>query len=151
MTGSLRSPLTPAHRDTLHAVIGRILPGTSGPGAARTDAAAAVERALLARVFSPLRPAFEAMLDCLQAQSVERWGAEFSACGAEQQDDLLVGLEHDANPAMRFLLRALIAFSLEGLLGDPSHGGNRAFLGWSAAGLQAVDVRSGFCRQVQES
>jgi hypothetical protein len=143
--------LSPARRDTLHAVVGRILPGTSGPGATRTDAASAVERALLARVFSPLRPAFDAMLDHLQAQSVERCGAEFSACGAAQQDDLLAGLAHDANPAMRFLLRALIAFSLEGLLGDPVHGGNRAFLGWSAVGLQAVDVRSGFCRRGRES
>jgi len=106
---------------------------------------------MLARVFSPLRPGFEAMLDYLQAQSVERCGAEFSACGAGQQDDLLVGLEHHASPVMRLLFRALIAFSLEGLLGDPIHGGNRTFLGWSAVGLQAVDVRSGFCRRVLES
>jgi hypothetical protein len=144
-------PFTPERRRTLQAVVGRILPGTDGPGAATTDVAVSVERAMLQPVFAPLRQGVEAMLDHLQAQSAERGAAELSACAPGEQDDLLGALAQDPNPAMRFLFRSLIAFSLEGLLGDPIHGGNRDFLGWQALGLRASDVRSGFCRRAQES
>jgi hypothetical protein len=92
----------------------------------------------------------EAMLDQLQAHSEQRYGAEFSSCSADQQDMLVGAIEQDENPAMRFLFRSLIALSLEGLLGDPAHGGNRDFLGWEFIGRRPGDVRAGFCRAAQE-
>ena len=131
-------------------MVDRILPGTDGPGARTTAVAVSVERAMLHRTFRGLRPGIESMLDRLHAQARQLHGTEFSACAPAEQDDLLRDLERDPNPGVRFLFRALIGFSLEGLLGDPIHGGNRDFIGWSAIGLRATDLRAGLCRGARE-
>jgi len=141
---------TPERRRTLEAVVDRILPGSEGPGAAKTAVAVSVERAMLHRALRGLRPGIEAILDRLHAQAGQLHGTEFSACAPAEQDDLLRDLERDPNPGMRFLFRALVGFSLEGLLGDPIHGGNRDFLGWDAIGLRPADARSGLCRGARE-
>jgi hypothetical protein len=128
----------------------RILPGSDGPGAARTGVAVSFERAMLHRALRGLRPGIEAILDRLQSQAGQLHDREFSSCAPGEQDDLLRSLEQDANPGIRFLFRAIIAFSLEGLLGDPIHGGNRDALGWEAIGLRSADVRAGLCREARK-
>ncbi len=138
--------LTTERSQTLRAVAGRVLPGVEGPGAVATDAAAGFEQALRHPFMRGLRPGVEALLDRLRAGAAQLHGRDFAACSAEQQDDLLRALERDPNPWTRWLFRSLIAFTLEGLLGDPSHCGNRDFKGWQSAGLDAADVRSGLCR-----
>ena len=141
---------TPERRKTLEAVVDRILPGTDGPGARKTAVAVSVERAMLHHALRGLRPGIEAFLDGLHARASELHGTGFAACAPAEQDDLLRDLERDPNPGMRFLFRSLIGFSLEGLLSDPIHGGNRDFLGWHSIGLRAADVRSGLCRGARE-
>lgn len=137
---------TDERRRTLHAVVARILPGTDGPGAARTGAAVGFERALQHPSLRGLRPAIESLLDRLQARAREVHACDFHACGEREQDALLDALAQDPNPWSRLLFRMVIAFSLEGLLGDPIHGGNRDFEGWKALGLAPEAVRAGLCR-----
>ncbi len=149
-TSSAPNLLTPERRRTLQAVVGRILPGTDGPGAAQTAVAVAFERAMLHRSLRGLRVGIEQVLDRLRAQAAQLYANEFSACPAAEQDELLRGLERDPNPWTRFLFRCVIGLSLEGLLCDPVHGGNRGFRGWQAIGLRPVDVRSGLCRGPRE-
>ena len=146
MNESSAPGLTPEHKRTLQALVARILPGTDGPGATRTDAAVGVERAVVHRAMRGMRPGVEALLDRLDAAAEEWHGTAFSLCGSREQDELLSALERDASSGAPFLFRIVIGLSLEGLLGDPAHGGNRDFLGWSAIGLRAEDVRSGLCR-----
>ena len=150
MSDSSLLAFTPERRRTLEAVVARILPGTDGPGAVQTAVAVSVERAMQHRALRGLRPGIEAVLDRLHAQAGQRHGTAFSACAPGEQDALLRDLECDPHPGMRFLFRALIGFSLEGLLGDPVHGGNRDCLGWHAIGLRPADARSGRCRATQE-
>jgi hypothetical protein len=149
MERAVQPALDAARSETLRAAVERILPGTHGPGAVRTAAAAGFERALLDPYYRGLRRGVEALLDQLQAQARERHGLDFTACDAEQRDELLRGVEHDPNPAMRWVFRILIGLSLEGLLGDPQHGGNRDASGWEFIGVRADDIRSGFCRRLQ--
>jgi hypothetical protein len=144
------STLTPERRRTLHAVVDRILPGTDGPGAADAGVAAAVEGAMAHRAMLRLGGAIEQLLDRLDAEAVAAHATSFAACAPEMRDALLQKLEAEPNPWTQFLFRYLIAFSLEGLLGDPAHGGNRDGLGWTAVGLHADDVRSGMCRASRE-
>lgn len=146
MATAQQPALQPQRRDTLRAVVERILPGTDGPGAAQTAAAAGVERALQHPALSGLRPGIEAFLDRLQAQAGQLHSKEFQACAADEQDELLRAFERDPGSWTGFVFRALIGLSLEGLLGDPIHGGNRDFKGWEAVGLKAEDVRAGLCR-----
>jgi hypothetical protein len=146
MTAEPLFVFTPERQRTLAAVVERILPGTDGPGARETAVATALERALQHRFFLALRGAFEQWLDLLDAQARQRDAKAFAACGAGDQDELLRAIEQGPNPWTRVLFRSLIALSLEGLLGDPIHGGNTDFRGWAAIGLQPDDVRSGLCR-----
>jgi Gluconate 2-dehydrogenase subunit 3 len=150
MNSSSSPAFTPQRRRTLQAVLGRILPGTYGPGAARTAVAVAFEGAMMHPSLRGLRPGIEMLLDQVEAQALQLNGMEFSECTPAQQDELLRALEQHPNPGVRFLFRSVIGFSLEGLLGDPIHGGNRDFLGWEAIGLRAADMRSGLCRGAQE-
>jgi hypothetical protein len=145
MTMSAPRVLTPERSQTLEAVVDRILPGTDGPGAAATAVAAAFERAMLHRSLRGVRHGIEQLLDRLQAQAGELYAREFSQCDPGAQDEMLRALEQDPNPWTRFVFRSLIGLSLEGLLGDPVHGGNRDGGGWQAIGLRAADVRSGLC------
>jgi len=150
MSVSSQPGFTPERRSTLQAVVERILPGVDGPGAAQTDAAVGFESAMLHPCYRGLRSGVERVLDRLQSQAGQLYGKEFSACAPGEQDELLRALAEDPNPWMRLLFRSLVGFSLEGLLGDPVHGGNRDFLGWQAIGLQAEHVRSGLCRGERE-
>jgi hypothetical protein len=137
--------LTAPRSKTLAAVAARILPSDGGPGAAETAAATCCERALQHPSFAGLRPPLESVLDWLQAQAESRHATEFAACAPGAQDELLRALEQNPNPFMRFLFRWLVELGIEGFLCDPVHGGNRDFLGWSAVGLRAEDLRSGLC------
>lgn len=138
--------MTPEQRQTLRALVERILPGAEGPGAAEAGVIVAVERAMEHRVLRGLRRGIVQLLDGLEMQAQEHCGQTFAGCGAETQDELMRGVERDANHWMRFIMRTLVGLSVEGLLGDPLHGGNRDGRGWSALALDAADVRSGFCR-----
>lgn len=146
MTVFVSPALTPERRRSLQAVVERLLPGTDGPGAAGAAVAVALEGALRHRSLRGLRRGIERVLDRLQSQAGELYAKAFSECAPGEQDDLLRAVERDPDPWTRFLFRTLIGLSLEGLLGDPVHGGNREYRGWQAMGLQATHVRSGMCR-----
>jgi hypothetical protein len=137
--------LTPERSSTLRAAVARILPGEAGPGAAATGAAQGFENALGHPYFRGLRPGIEKALDWLDARAAKMYGRDFAACTSVEQDEVLRTLEQEPNPWTRFLFRSLIGFSLEGMLGDPVHGGNRDFKGWEALGLLPAEVRSGLC------
>lgn len=150
MSAGTAAALTPERRRTLEAVVERILPGIEGPGAVGTGVAVAFEDAIAHPHLRGVRPGIERMLDHLQAQAEQVHGREFFACAPGQRDELLRAIERDANPGMQFLFRAFVTLSLEGLLGDPVHGGNRDCRGWESIGLQAPDVRSGLCCRGRE-
>lgn len=145
------APLSAERRRTLEAMVQRILPGSRGAGAAETGVAVAVETALQHRVWRAGRPWIERTLDQLQARAHAHGVGEFCACPPEVQDDLLRTLEHDPNQVFRLVFRSLVVLSLEGLLGDPRHGGNRDFRAWQAMGLQIGHMRSGMCRDAWDT
>ena len=137
--------LTPERRRTLEAVVRRVL-----PSAADTDVAVAIEGTLQHRSWRAMRPWIDRALDELQSRAGAREEREFCAATPDTQDDLLRALECDPHPVLRVVFRSLVVLSLEGLLGDPMHGGNRDFRGWEAIGLRPGDVRSGMCRSAGE-
>lgn len=63
MTAWSSPALTPERRTTLQAVLGRILPGTDGPGATESAVVVAFEGAMLHRSLRGLRPGIEWVLD----------------------------------------------------------------------------------------
>lgn len=150
MSVEIGPALTSTRRATLDALAARILPGTDGPGAAATDVGTAIDHAIRHRALRGMRRAIEQLLDRLDSQAHDRCAAPFSACAPGDQDALLCVLERDPSPWTTLLFNTLIGLSLEGLLGDPVHGGNRDGRGWESIGLRVCDVRSGLCREVRE-
>lgn len=146
MSDATAVALTLERRRTLEAVVGRVLPGRYGPSAADADVIAAVEAALQQRLWRGTLPWIDRALDELTARATASAGCEFCACSPAVQDELLRALECDPHPVLRAVFRWLVGLSLEGLLGDPAHGGNRNGRGWSAIGLSVDEVRSGLCR-----
>lgn len=66
----------------------------------------------------------------------ERSGAtDFADLEPDDKETLLRGLEADDNPYLAHALVLLVQLGLEGLLCDPSRGGNRDAVGWRGLGL----------------
>jgi len=84
--------------------------------------------------------AYACGLAALRRHARERFGIDFAAASASEQDELIAAMERgelagfeDISSAQFFdLLHANVQ---EGLFGDPRHGGNRDLLGWRWIGL----------------
>ena len=114
--------LDPGECAALDAAADRLVPADEhGPGAVEMGATVAVLRALDGDLRDEL-PAVRAALRSL--------GAGFATAGDAAQDAALARLQ-EAEPAAFGLLRSLV---LEGVFGDPVHGGNAGGAGWRLLG-----------------
>ncbi|MEM9555449.1 MAG: gluconate 2-dehydrogenase subunit 3 family protein [Acidobacteriota bacterium] len=135
-----------AQHETLVAIAARILPSEGdGIGAVEAGIADSLPRALGHPVYAGLRPHILLALERLDAAANERFGRDFVACVAAEQDAVLTEAEASSDVVLRLALRTLIHLTLEGLLGDPAHGGNRDLIGWRFAGYPDEEPRTGFC------
>jgi len=131
-------------RATLEAATERIF-----PGARQAQVATYVERALAHPYFRTLREPMRRGLDLLQAVAQSFYSADFAACDESQQDAVLEHVQAgNADtpdfPASRFFER-LIMLTLEGTLGDPTHGGNKDCAGWKFIGYEPGAPKPGTC------
>ena len=137
--GLARSPapkdvLTFTERQSLEAVVSRIIPaGTDGPGALEAGCARYIESAL-GDVFRSLRKTYSAGLAALDSHAMSNGGKSFAALGVTEQDKILSDFEQNIrvgeygdSAAFFELVRR---HTLEGMFGDPSYGGNANFAGW---------------------
>jgi len=117
------SPVLDAgERAALDAAADRLVPADEhGPGAVEMGATVAALRALDDDLRAQL-PAVRAALHAL--------GGGFATAGAAAQDAALARLQ-EAEPAAFGVLRSLV---LEGVFGDPVHGGNAGHSGWRLLG-----------------
>jgi hypothetical protein len=67
-------------------------------------------------------------------------GAGFAALTAEQQDAVLLELEAESSPALRWL----VVTTMEGFYGDPRHGGNKGGVGWELIGFPGPTGGTGY-------
>ena len=80
------------------------------------------------------RPSYVAAVQALDAYSNSKFGADFVALSTSQQDAILTDM--DQNKATGFTPNAKAVFEMirshavEGMFGDPAHGGNIGFAGW---------------------
>ena len=126
--------LTAAESATLEAVLERLIPtDATGPGAREAKVIRYILRSLAGELRS-LRGAYSAGIASLDAYSAATLGAPFAQLAPEQQDAILRDVEGDK--ATGFLPNSSTFFetvrehALEGMFGDPYHGGNANFVGW---------------------
>jgi gluconate 2-dehydrogenase gamma chain len=126
--------LSPTQATTIGAFVERLIPSdASGPGAHEANVIRYIDRAL-AGDLSMFRPSYVAAVQALDTYSQSKYRADFAALSAAQQDAVLTDM--DLNRATGFVPNAKAVFemirthTLEGMFGDPAHGGNTGMVGW---------------------
>jgi hypothetical protein len=122
--------LSLAQAALLDAAADRLVPSDEhGPGALELQATRYVRRAL-AHELAGHAPVYRSGLDRLDVAAHERHGRGFCGLEAPAQDALLERFEQQDAAFFALLWRHL----LEGMLGDPSWGGNAGGAGWRLIG-----------------
>jgi len=126
--------LTPTERQTLEAVVARIIPADdTSPGALEAGCARYIESAL-GDAYQSLKQAYSAGLAALNAQAMASVNKPFAAAGASEQDKLLSDFEKNVKvgdySGSASFFEMMRRHTLEGMFGDPAYGGNANFAGW---------------------
>jgi gluconate 2-dehydrogenase gamma chain len=137
-TGTVRRPaattLTAGESATLEAVLERLIPtDATGPGAREAQVLRYIQQAL-AGDLKALQGVYSGNLAALDAYAAGRFGAAFAQLAADQQDavlrDLEAGTATGFAPSADAFFETVLEHALEGMFGDPYHGGNANFVGW---------------------
>jgi len=114
----------------------RVVPRDEDPGALDADVPVYIDRMLQTVEMRKVRLEFLAGAAALDRRSKRMFGKGFAEATPPQQDDLLGIFKdspHGTGEAHWFEL--LVVLTMEGLLGDPSYGGNKDRVGWALVGF----------------
>jgi len=128
--------LTNEEYDTVAAAVERICPRDEEPGALDLGVPEYIDQALSTPTLSHVRDDFVRGTEALMRRAQTRKQKPFAALGPTEQDALLTEFK-DAPPGSgeQHYWTVLIGLTMEGLFGDPSHGGNRGGRGWELIGF----------------
>ena len=128
--------LSPGDAGTIAAVCERLIPtDASGPGAKEANVVRYIDRAL-AGDLRAFRPAYVAAVTAINSYSQSKFGADFTALAADKQDAILTDMDLSRATTGGFVPNAKAVFemirthAMQGMFGDPEHGGNVGFVGW---------------------
>jgi gluconate 2-dehydrogenase gamma chain len=146
--------LSPNEAATIGAICERLIPSDmTGPGAKEANVIRYIDRAL-AGDLAAFRGAYSAAVLAIDAYAESRYGAVFVALTPDKQDAVLRDLEQNrvtetrqdptvtrpagaATPATpeftpnpRAVFEMIRTHAIQGMFGDPAHGGNANFIGW---------------------
>lgn len=141
--------LSPRESATIAAFCERLIPSDStGPGAKEANVVRYIDRAL-AGDLAVFRGAYTAAVAAIDAYSQRKHGAAFVALAADKQDDILNDMDlnktttqdpsveraagastADFLPNAKAVFEMIRTHAVQGMFGDPEHGGNTNFVGW---------------------
>jgi gluconate 2-dehydrogenase gamma chain len=136
--------LTATEADVADAFVARLIPSdANGPGAREARVLRYIDRALSGELASS-RAAYTVGLAATDAYARSKFGAGFAALSASQQDVVLTDLEQNVatgfSPNSRAFFDLVREHALQGMFGDPYHGGNADFIGWDLVGFAGIKV-----------
>jgi gluconate 2-dehydrogenase gamma chain len=121
----------------LQAVLDRVIPSDqNGPGAKEAKVWRYID-INLGGAYASLQPMYSQGLAALDTYAQRSQGKAFARLDTAQQDQLLKSMEAGTGPAGaagKTFFRTLRNHALEGMFGDPAHGGNADFVGWQLIG-----------------
>lgn len=124
-------------RRTLSHILERLIPSDeTGPGAGEADVGRYIESALRS-AYRTHAPAYTNGLRALEAYAERTRGKPFTKLSSRAQDATLSEVEHgQANDAadLAAFFRLVLTHAMEGMFGDPVHGGNAHKVGWALIG-----------------
>lgn len=135
---------TSAEAEAVEAIVDRLIPSdANGPGAAEARVARYIDRALGGELAS-LRATYSAGLAAVDAYAQGRFGGALADLPAAQQDAVLTAMEQNVATGFPGGSRAFFDLvrehCLQGMFGDPVHGGNEDFVGWDLVGFPGVKL-----------
>jgi gluconate 2-dehydrogenase gamma chain len=115
-------------------VLERLIPtDATGPGAKEALVLRYIDRALAGQL-AAFKDAYVAGLASLDAYSASTRGGPFTALPPEAQDAVLSEMEAGRatgfTPDAKSVFEMIRTNCLQGMFGDPAHGGNAGFAGW---------------------
>jgi gluconate 2-dehydrogenase gamma chain len=143
--------LTAAEAETVEAMVDRLIPSdASGPGAAEARVARYIDRALDGEL-APLRASYSDGLAAVDAYAQSRFGDRFADLDNALQDAVLTAMEQNVATGFaggsRVFFELVREHCLQGMFGDPVHGGNEDFAGWDLIGFPGVKLSFGAAEQ----
>jgi gluconate 2-dehydrogenase gamma chain len=126
--------------NALDALVARIVPGDErDPGAREAGVVTYIDRAL-AGPYADWQLAYREGLRLLNAHAIEKHGGKFHTLAAADQDAIVGALEANEVPGFggngsAEFFAMVWAHTIEGMLCDPSYGGNRNGVGWKLIGF----------------
>jgi gluconate 2-dehydrogenase gamma chain len=120
----------------LAAVCARIFPRDETPDAVELGVPEYVDQALSGDPLPAWADGFLTSLAHLDLACFEKFGVAFAAAKPMDQDATLASWASEAEGDNPRFIRSAVVATLEGVLGDPSYGGNRDGQGWKAFGFR---------------
>jgi len=131
-----RAWTAPDRRAVLLAASERMFPGAGAAGALEF-----FDRLFESPAYAGVGQQFDVAARVLESVARQRHKQGFTACAPADQDALLVGMRKGELSGRGFdgnlFFKRFMVLTLESLLGDPKHGGNRDQVGWSLVGHHA--------------
>jgi gluconate 2-dehydrogenase gamma chain len=126
--------LSPTQATTIGAFVERLIPtDASGPGAREANVLRYIDRALASDLWM-FRPSYVAATQALDAYSRSKYGADFAALSTDKQDAVLTDMDLNRatgfNPNAKAVFEMIRTHAVQGMFGDPAHGGNTGMVGW---------------------
>ncbi len=136
---------TQAEYEVMAAACERIVPRDEDPGARDANVPEYIDRMLQSPELSEMREDFIKGLGALERRSQGKFGQGFAKVTLAQQDELLT-LFKDSRPGSgeAHFYELLVVLTLEGMLGDPSYGGNKDRVGWALVGFGTSEPPPGY-------
>lgn len=127
---------TPDEFAIVSAACERIIPRDQDPGALDVGIPVYIDRMLSTPEMTRVKDEFLAGTAAMNRRSQRMFQKPFQDAAPAEQDDLL-GIFKDSAPGTgeEHYFELLVTFTLEGLLGDPSYGGNKNRAGWALVGF----------------
>jgi gluconate 2-dehydrogenase gamma chain len=126
--------VSPSEARTLEAFLERLIPSDgTGPGAKEANVLRYMDRALAGQLFA-FRAPYVAALASLDAYSQTKFGTDFADLTTAQQDAVLTDMDKNVatgfTPSAKAVFEMIRTHAVQGMFGDPAHGGNTNFVGW---------------------
>ena len=139
------SSLSAAEADTVNAICARLIPTDSnGPGAAEANVGRYIDWALGGGL-AYFRESYQQGVDQLDRYCRSVYTKPFVELTAAQQDAVLTNMQNNTAtgfPAAQSFFNLIRGHAVEGMFGDPLHGGNANLVGWGLIGYPGIKISS---------
>ncbi|MBI4507987.1 MAG: gluconate 2-dehydrogenase subunit 3 family protein [Deltaproteobacteria bacterium] len=123
----------------VEAACSRIIPTDDLPGAREANVVGFIDGQLADPNFAVFKREFEAGVSALELVAAAKFGSRFMEIRPEQQDEVLAALQDGEGSTNAFsaahFFQVVFTLTIEGLLSDPVHGGNKDEAGWKVIGF----------------